>query len=290
MHKKDKEKIINKVRNNDIENNIEKEIYLEYLNDELKNLKLKNRFDNLVLIKDIFVYFKVEYDYIHAEKHDFFIFFYLFCITIGLGGILAEMAVYETVKNLYFLKSSLGFASIPVIFSLIISMVKFSIPNKIKLNLSFKEHKEKLKEEIKAVQELKFENDKSKEQDNNNIFANNERYILNSKEKTKIYETINNLLIKIKNLPESKEKTYYAIELNSIVMDFDNKRINLENLNPNNQNLIINNKVNIELSILQRLNNLDNQINSFLNKENRMEEDKVKVKNILDELKPLTRK
>lgn len=293
MRKKDKEKIIKKVLFGKVENNLEKEVYLEYLNEELKNLKVNNIFDNLVLIKDAFVDLLENYKEIYNEKYELFGYFFTIGFLIGCIATSIELAILGTLKNLYFLKSSIGFASIPVIFSLIIATIstfKFYISEKIQLILRFIDHKKELKEKIKDVKELEFEKEETKEQDNHKILDDNERYILNDKEKTKIYERINDLLKKIKGLPESKEKTYYALELTSIVMDFDNKRINLENLNSNNQNLIIDNKVNVELYILQRLNNLESQINSFLNKENRMEEDKVKVKTILDELKPLTRK
>lgn len=269
MRYKDKEKIINKVLNADIENELEKEIYLEYLDEQMNELIQKNKADKRMMLKQIFSNWKEFYKDFHSgggsgTKHTFVGMYYALAILFWQFG---SAQIF------------LGLVSVPVIISMIKSINKFYLSNK-KNKLEFNINKKNLENEIIAVKEITFEKEETKQQkeDISNSVDKNEKYILDAKEKTKIYDKITCLLIKIKGISDDSLRAQFALELTNIVNDFNNERINLENLNQDNQYLILKDKFNVELSISLRLDDLERELNNVLNKENRMEEDSVKVK------------
>ena len=295
MRKKVKEKIIEKVLNGDIENEQEKNVYLEYLNKQLIKMEKKYKENNRDNFKHLFHYWLINYKDFHWNYSmggftAFIPIFLVICFLILCVGLPIELSLLHIdFTKSYSLKIIIFTGLIPSVSSLIKAITKNYFSTKKIIKEKFLKEKNILIEEIEDVKKMQFEKENIKDDKDILNTTSNERYILNTKEKTKIYEKITSILIKIKEIDNVETRANLALKLIEIVNDFDTLRIKLENLNPEEEYLVLKNKVDVELSISLRLDELERKLYEVLNKEERMEKDSVKVKSILDELKPLSR-
>jgi len=291
MRKKDKDKIIEKVINGDIENKEEKEIYLEYLNNMMNNLIKQNKEDKKDNLKNIFKDWLKNYKSFRSVKDGYIIYHGFlpgFVDLISVSALVAFVIEILTSHTFISLTILLFMQSIPIIISLVKSIFKNYLSSRKQTRLNFAERKQELEDEIKEVSKLQFQEEK--EQDMvKETYSHEERFLLDSKEKTKTYERITTLIIKVKKIENKEIQKRLAFELEKVLHVFDDARIKFENLSPNAEYLLLQDKIKIENFVEVELEKIENEIDQMIVKETRMEEDKEIVKQLSDELGRITR-
>ena len=292
MRKKDKDKIIEKVINGNIETKEEKEVYLEYLNGTMNNLINQNKEDKRDNFKKIFKDWLDIYKSNRDIKDGYIKYNGVlpgFVDLFSLSSLIAFIIEILTLHTFISLTILLSLQSILIFKSLAKSIFKKYFPLKKQVKLKFIKEKLELEEEIKEVEKLQFEEEKKQAIADIN-YSHEERYLFDAKEKTKTYERITNLIIKIKDIENEEMKKRLAFELQQVLRAFDEARIKFEKLSPNAQNLLIQDKVKVEMYVETELDKLENEIETFMNKETRMAEDSKIVKTLSDELTQITRR
>ena len=292
MRKKDKDKIIEKVINGNIETKEEKEVYLEYLNGTMNNLINQNKEDKRDNFKKIFKDWLDIYKSNRDIKDGYIKYNGVlpgFVDLFSLSSLIAFIIEILTLHTFISLTILLSLQSILIFKSLAKSIFKKYFPSKKQIKLKFIKEKRELEEEIKKVEKLQFEGEKKQAIADIN-YSHEERYLFDAKEKTKTYERITNLIIKIKDIENEEMKKRLAFELQQVLRAFDEARIKFEKLSPNAQNLLIQDKVKVEMYVETELDKLENEIETFMNKETRMAEDSKIVKTLSDELTKITRR
>ena len=286
INKENNKKLLNKIIENGVETNEEKEIYLKYLHDNMDELILKNKENNKNNLKNIFKYFLKHYKKFHCKNDKRMLLSFLLYVCVTFYACIAfciELAIKSEINtyNIYSWKIWLGLVSFPVVKSIIKAITKSYLPNKKKIKLEFNKNMKDLKEEIKYVNNLEFS--KSKEISNNNYHE--ERYLLSTEEKNNIYFKITNLITTMLDINNQEERNKLILKTRDILTKFNEARIKFESIDPSHEHLILQDKVIIYNEISYELEKLEKEVEILLNKQNRIEEDNQKVKSLYDGLK-----
>lgn len=286
INKENNKKLLNKIKENGVETNEEKEIYLKYLHDHMDELILINKENNKNNLKNIFKYFLKHYKKFHCKNDKRKLLSFLLYVYVTFYAFIAfciELAIKSEINtyNIYSWKIWLGLVSFPVVKSIIKAITKSYLPNKKKIKLEFNKNMKDLKEEIKYINNLEF--NKSKEISNNNYHE--ERYLLSTEEKNNIYIKITNLITTMLDINNQEERNKLILKTRDILTKFNEARIKFESIDPSHEHLILQDKVIIYNEISYELEKLEKEVEILLNKQNRIEEDNQKVKSLYDGLK-----
>ena len=285
---KNNNQILDRILNNGIQNNEEKQFYLSYLQEKSNKLISKNKEDNKNNFKNIFKDFWHYYKNFHRGTtfaKDLIIYiYYFFIIGILFLSPIVELGIFKTLSNLYGLKVCLGMIFIPVIKSFVPGLIHY-LSNKKRIKLDFNKNKTALKEEIEYVNNLYFE--KEKQQTNDNYYE--ERYLLGDKEKTNIYKRIADIVLKLKDIDNIQDCQQLIVKVDNILLKFDETRMKLENINPSEAHLIIQDKISIYSKISFELDEVEQELERLLNKQERIKEDNRQIQELNNKLKKLTR-
>ena len=80
----------------------------------------------------------------------------------------------------------------------------------------------------------------------------------------------------------------FALKLHSLVKEFEFNKNKLEDINPDDVNLILNDKYKIKNILLFKLDELEKLYIRLIEKSNRIEEDDIKIKKIIQDLEQYT--
>ena len=217
-----------------------------------------------------------------------------FALSIATGGTAALLYFpFEKLNLTYSLL--LGFSPFIITFSvpILTYIVKYLNKRLPKLSKFFKKH-QLIKNKIKQLEKLKFkENVEVLENSNEDKINKNlnstydERFLLDASFKTNFYERLTSLVSKINNLDENDQKMF-ALKLHSLVKEFEFNKNKLEDINPDDVNLILNDKYKIKNILLFKLDELEKLYIRLIEKSNRIEEDDIKIKKIIQDLEQYT--
>ena len=286
LSQKNYKQIMNRILNNGIQNNEEKQFYLDYLNEKMQNLISQNKIDNKEnFINIFFKYLWKHYTHLHNDDHLDFISLYYAPSIFGVlfVGLPIEIGLYHTLDNLYALKLFIGLMVLPVVISFIRGIFKTYLPNRKKLKFEFNKNKKELKEEIEYVNSLHFK----KEKEEKNANYHEERYILGAKEKTTIYKRIADIIVKLKDVNNQEKMQQLITKVQNILQEFEEAIKKFENINPSEEHLIIQDKIGIYSKISFKLDEVEQELENLLHKQERIEEDNRQIENLNNKLKTL---
>ena len=286
LSQKNYKQIMNRILNNGIQNNEEKQFYLDYLNEKMQNLISQNKIDNKENFRNIFSkYLWKHYTHLHNDDNlDFIELYYALSIFgVLIVGLPIEIGLYHTLDNLYALKLFIGLMVLPVVISFIRGIFKTYLPNRKKLKFEFNKNKKELKEEIEYVNSLHFK----KEKEEKNANYHEERYILGAKEKTTIYKRIADIIVKLKDVNNQEKMQQLITKVQNILQEFEEAIKKFENINPSEEHLIIQDKIGIYSKISFKLDEVEQELENLLHKQERIEEDNRQIENLNNKLKTL---
>ena len=278
-----KSEIIINAKNGKIPNQKSQQIYLGYLSEKVKKLDLdiwKNFGKN---IKDSFK--KMIYD-LDFENH--FVFNFL---CIGFGGLFSTVLLIGFLAGkvpFYLVMTALSIFCLPVIPNFIYPFFKELIISQIKDVIKLKKDKKNCQNIIKNVKNMKF----SKV---NNLVTDNfdekyqERLTVDYKTTVDILSHISKLTMSLEKITDLNLRKQLAIELQQLITLFNESKKKLESLNPNEQHMILNDKIKIEQTINFKINELEQQINYLISKQERQATEEEMINEVQKKLQLYTR-